>query len=97
MRGLFTIGMDRRFVDELARGVLAEYGSDPLALADILILLPTRRAVRALSDAFLRAANGKPTILPRLAPLGDLDDSDWSEAADDGAALALQPAIDPAE
>jgi len=89
--------MDRRFVDELARGVLAEYGSEPLALADILILLPTRRAVRALSDAFLRAANGKPTILPRLAPLGDLDDSEWSEAADDGAALALPPAIDPAE
>jgi ATP-dependent helicase/nuclease subunit B len=97
VRGIFTIGMDRRFADELARGVLAEYASDPLALADILILLPTRRSVRALAEAFLRAADGKPTILPRLAPLGDLDESDWSEAADDSAALALPPAIDPTE
>ncbi|SKA32183.1 ATP-dependent helicase/nuclease subunit B [Enhydrobacter aerosaccus] len=97
MKGIFTIGMDRRFADELARGLLAEYGGDPLALADILILLPTRRSVRALSEAFLRAADGKATILPRLAPLGDIDDSEWAEAANEGAALDLPPAIDPAE
>jgi len=95
--GVFTIGMDRRFADELARGVLAEHGHDPLALADLLILLPTRRSVRALADAFLRASDGKPTLLPRMAPLGDLDDADWIEPADDGAALALPPAIDPTE
>ncbi|MEI9901900.1 MAG: hypothetical protein WDN31_19315 [Hyphomicrobium sp.] len=97
MKGLFTIGMDRRFADELAAGVLADYGGDPLALADVLILLPTRRSVRALSEAFLRASNGKPTILPRMAPLGDLDDSEWSGPADDSEALALPPAIDPME
>ncbi len=97
MKSVFSIGMDRRFADELARGVIAQYGADPLTLADILILLPTRRSVRALSDAFLRAANGRPTILPRMAPLGDLDESDWSEVANDGAALGLPPAIDPAE
>jgi len=49
MKGVFTIDMDRRFADELAAGVLADYGADPLALADVLILLPTRRSVRALS------------------------------------------------
>lgn len=97
MKGVFTIGMDRRFADELARGVLARYGGDPIALSDVLILLPTRRSVRAVSDAFLRATDGKPTILPRFAPIGDLDESDWSEAADTGAALALPPAIDPTE
>jgi ATP-dependent helicase/nuclease subunit B len=97
VNGVFTIGMDRRFADELARGVLAEHGHDPLALADLLILLPTRRSVRALADAFLRASDGKPTLLPRMAPLGDLDDADWIEPADDGAALALPPAIDSTE
>ena len=45
MKGLFTIGAERRFADELARVVLAEYSGDPLALADVLILLPTRRSV----------------------------------------------------
>lgn len=97
MRGVFTIGMDRRFVDELAQGVLAAYGDDPLKLADVLILLPTRRSIRSLSEAFLRASNGRPTILPRLAPLGDLDDTDWSETPGDDTALSLPPAIDSAE
>src|SRR5882724_4210190 len=97
MTSVFTIGIDRRFADELARGVLAEHGSDPLALADVLILLPTRRSVRALREAFLRAAGGKPTLLPRLAPLGDLDESEWQVAAGDACALALPPAIEPAE
>ena len=63
----------------------------------MLILLPTRRSVRALREAFLRAADGKPTLLPRMAPLGDLDESEWEVASGDGSALALPPAIEPAE
>ncbi|OJU30972.1 MAG: double-strand break repair protein AddB [Alphaproteobacteria bacterium 65-37] len=95
--GVFSIGIDRRFADELARGVLAEQGDDPLALADMFILVPTRRSVRALREAFLRATDGKPTLLPNMAPLGDVDDGDWEAASGDGAALALPPAIEPAE
>jgi ATP-dependent helicase/nuclease subunit B len=97
MKGVFSIGIDRRFADELARGLLAQHASDPLALADTLILLPTRRSVRALREAFLRACAGKSTLLPRMAPLGDLDDGEWDDALGDGAALALPPAIEPAE
>lgn len=103
MNGVFTIGIDRRFADDLARGVLAQHGSDRLALADTLILVPTRRAVRALREAFLRASGGTPTILPRIAPLGDVDEGE-SVAGEilgggdgGGEALALPPAIDPAE
>jgi ATP-dependent helicase/nuclease subunit B len=97
MNGVFTIGIDHRFADELASGVLAEYGRDPLALADVLILVPTRRSVRALREAFLRASDGKPTILPRMAPLGDVDDSEWDLSPGDDTALALPPAIDSTE
>ena len=97
MTGVFTIGIDRRFADELARGILAEHAADPLALADVLILVPTRRSVRALREAFLRASAGKPTILPRMAPLGDLDESEFETLSGDAAALTLPPAIDPAE
>jgi len=97
MKGVFTIATERRFADELARAVLAEYGGDPLFLADVLILLPTRRSVRALREAFLRAANGKPTILPRMAPLGDVDDGEWEIASGEGDALTLPPAIEQAE
>ncbi len=97
MKGVFTIGIDRRFADELARGVLAEHAADPLALADMLILVPTRRSVRAVREAFLRASGGKPTILPRMAPLGDIDESEWEDLAGDAASLALPPAIDSVE
>jgi ATP-dependent helicase/nuclease subunit B len=97
VKGVFTIGIDRRFADELASGVLDEHAGEPLALADMLILVPTRRSVRALREAFLRAADGKPTLLPRLVPLGDLDESEWQDLSADGADLALPPSIDPAE
>jgi ATP-dependent helicase/nuclease subunit B len=97
MKGVFSIGMDRRFADELAKGILAGHRRDPLALADTLVLLPTRRSVRALREAFLRATDGAPTILPRMAPLGDVDDGEWEIASGDGAALDLPPAIDPTE
>ena len=97
MSGVFNIGIDRRFADELARGVLERHGADPLALADVLILVPTRRSVRSLREAFLRATDGRPTLLPRMAPLGDVDDSEAGDFGDDGSALALPPTIDPAE
>ena len=57
MKGLFTIGAERRFADELARVVLAEYSGDPLALADVLILLPTRRSVRVWTIRPTSASN----------------------------------------
>jgi ATP-dependent helicase/nuclease subunit B len=97
MNGLYTIGIDRRFADELARGLLVRYGLDPLSLADLLILVPTRRSVRALREAFLRASDGRPTILPRMAPLGDIDEGEWGDLLDDAGTFALPPAIDPAE
>ena len=96
MKGVYSIGIDRRFSDELASGVLAEYGRDPLGLADTLILVPTRRSVRALREAFLRATGGKPTLLPRMAPLGDLDGNDWEELSGNDV-LTLPAAIEGAE
>lgn len=97
MSGVSSIAIDRRFADALAAGVLAQHGGDPLALADVLILLPTRRSVRALREAFLRATGGKPTLLPQMAPLGDVDDGEWQLSSGDDGALTLPPAIDPAE
>ena len=41
----------------------------PLQLADTTLLLPTRRATRALQDAFLKAAGGTALLLPRIRPI----------------------------
>ena len=71
-----TIPPHLPFVDTLAAGVAERYtgSDDPLALARVLILLPTRRACRALQDAFLRQSGGRALLLPRMAPIGDVDE-----------------------
>jgi ATP-dependent helicase/nuclease subunit B len=73
-------------------------GHDPLLLLSATILLPTRRAQRALRDAFLRAsaaAGGAETamLLPRMRPVGDLDPDELNL---DDAAAAEMPAVPPA-
>ncbi|WP_051341398.1 double-strand break repair protein AddB [Azospirillum halopraeferens] len=70
---IHTIAPGVPFVDALAEGIAARTGDEPLALAGVTVLLPTRRACRALREAFLRRSGGQPTLLPRMMPLGDLD------------------------
>lgn len=74
MSRIFSIPADQPFSDRLAAGVLARYGSDPKTLSDVLILLPTRRACRALRDAFLRVSAGAGLLLPSMRPIGDVDE-----------------------
>jgi ATP-dependent helicase/nuclease subunit B len=87
---VYSIPAGVAFADVLAEGLMQRAGDDPLALAAITILLPTRRAVRALTDAFLRVTDGRALLLPRLLALADLDgDQDVLAASD------IPPAIDP--
>ncbi len=79
------------FLDTLAQHCLARAGDDPLALSRSLVLLPTRRAVRALADAFLRQSGGRALLLPRIVALGALDEAPFALAG----ALSLPPAIEP--
>jgi hypothetical protein len=94
---VYTIAAGVSFVDALASGILGRWGGDPLGLAPITVLLPTRRACRSLSDGFLRAWGGRPMMLPRLLPLGDLDAEELELIGDEpaetsGAAADLPPA-----
>ncbi|MCA0199530.1 MAG: double-strand break repair protein AddB [Proteobacteria bacterium] len=94
---VFTIPARLAFVDVLARGILADAGDDPLALTRITVLLPTRRACRALREAFLRLSGGTPVLLPRMMPLNDLDEEDalFSGFASAETLVAIPPAIAP--
>ncbi len=71
-----TIPAGVPFVDALAKGLLAEAAGDTLALADMLVLLPNRRACRSLRDAFWRGNQGRALALPMIQPIGDLDPDD---------------------
>ncbi|PWC33554.1 double-strand break repair protein AddB [Azospirillum sp. TSO35-2] len=75
---VYSIPSGAPFVDTLAAGIMERVGGDPLALAGVTVLLPTRRACRSLQQAFLRRSGGEPTLLPRMAPLGELDAGDLS-------------------
>ena len=67
---LHTIPAHRGFADALVAGLMRRSGGDPLTLAQGMILLPTNRGVRAVTDAFVRASGGG-LILPRMVALGD--------------------------
>ncbi len=96
---VFTLPPGCAFLDSLAAGILDRVGDDPLALSAVTVLLPTRRACRALRDTFLRLSNGRPMLLPRMRPLGDLDADELTIAAGDvaemapGAGADIPPAI----
>ena len=80
------------FLDAIAADWLRRAGPDPLEIARGLILLPTRRAARALAEAFLRASQGRPQLLPRITAFGALDEAPLALAG----ALDLPPAVEPA-
>jgi len=94
---VFTIPSHRSFADALAAGLIARFGKEPLGLARGRILLPNNRAVRAVTDAFVRAS-GSGLLLPRMIPIGDpeIDDRVGGalEAMD---SEPVEPAIDPTE
>ena len=59
MPGVVTLPAGVPFVEALAAGLLAEADGRPDALADALVLLPTRRACRLLAEAFVRQSGGR--------------------------------------
>ena len=89
---LFAIPPRMAFLDAVAEGWLRDRGDDPLAVADGLILTPTRRAARSLAEAFLRVSGGRSLLLPRIVALGALDESPLALEG----ALDLPPPVEPA-
>jgi ATP-dependent helicase/nuclease subunit B len=103
-QNLYTIPPSAPFLTTLARAILAGDlpfpggpKPDPLTLPLITIYLPTRRAARALREAFLAEAKAEALLLPRIRALGDPDEEAalilgaGGGAEDDGGAGA--PAI----
>jgi ATP-dependent helicase/nuclease subunit B len=95
---VFAVRQGVAVVDAVAHELLRRHGDDPLALARVTVLLPTRRGCRSLREAFLRLAGGRPILLPRIAPIGDLDADDAltpgaSDMPEPAAAAELPPAI----
>ena len=93
MPNVFTIPASTNFAETLATGVIERVGRDPLALADVTIFLPTRRAARTFGQTFARLLGGA-ALLPDFRPLGEIDDEELF-FADPLSAESLPPAISP--
>src|SRR5581483_5135485 len=103
---IFTVPMGRPFLPALAEALLAgnlpvSGGArpSPMALSDVTLLLPTRRATRALQRALLAASGAPALLMPRIRQIiGGMDDGTASllTGADDfvtDEAGTLRPAI----
>src|SRR4051794_14274752 len=102
---VFTIPASAPFVPTLIRALIDgtlvpgfPAGHDPLALAGATLYLPTRRACRLVRDVFLDVTGAGAAILPRIVPIGDVDEDEiaFAQAASGaltGKALALPTAI----
>ncbi|MGV0821074.1 double-strand break repair protein AddB [Martelella sp. AMO21009] len=81
---LWTIPPGVSFLDSLAASLLEGRLTDrfrhdpknPLALADVKIFLPTRRAVRELRASFAAQLGGEAAILPEIRALGEVDEDE---------------------
>ncbi|TNE37369.1 MAG: double-strand break repair protein AddB [Alphaproteobacteria bacterium] len=74
--GIYTIPSGSDFACDLATGLYESFAKadDPSALARVTVLVPTRRAVAALQEAFEKVASGATLILPVIRPIGDVDE-----------------------
>ncbi|HEU5286189.1 MAG TPA: PD-(D/E)XK nuclease family protein [Sphingomicrobium sp.] len=93
---VFSIPAHRSFADSLVAGLRMRFGSGPLDLARGRILLPNNRAVRTVTEAFVRAS-GSGLVLPRLVPIGDPELEERIGGALDPADASdpVPPAVDP--
>lgn len=78
---VFTIEPNRSFLKSLAKTLdkeLLKSEEDKLLWSDTIILLPTKRAARALAQEFMDVRDEQATILPRIRTLGDIDPDDMN-------------------
>ena len=78
MTAIFTVPPEEPFLERLAKSILngdlPSRGStrpDPLALPEVTVLLPTRRAARVLQDAFLKVSGARALLMPQIRPISE--------------------------
>jgi len=96
---VYSIAAHRGFADALVAGLVPRYREPGLGLARLTLLVPSSRAARTLSEAFIRHAGDMGQgglLMPRMIAVGDLDlDEKLGAALDPLGADDVPPACDP--
>jgi ATP-dependent helicase/nuclease subunit B len=100
---VFNIPASAPFLPVLVRALLSGEivpgfapARDPLALTAATLYLPTRRACRLARDVFLHELGGAAALLPRIVPLGHIDEDEigFAElAVSDAAGIEIEDAL----
>ncbi|MEP2551994.1 MAG: hypothetical protein ABJH26_11935, partial [Marinomonas sp.] len=73
---VYSIAAHRGFADALVAGLVPRYAEDDFGLARLTLLLPSSRAARTLTEAFVRYCGENDMagmLMPRMVMVGDLD------------------------
>ena len=75
---LFNLPPQADFLRCVAKHIRHQFDAEnsPEALNDVMILAPTRRAARALGDAFAELSSSGVALLPTIHPIGEFDVDD---------------------
>jgi ATP-dependent helicase/nuclease subunit B len=97
---VFTIAPSAPFLPTLIRALVdgtlvpgVPASDDPLALTAATLYLPTRRACRLARDLFVDALGRNAALLPRIRPIGDIDEDELA-FADAAAGSLAETALD---
>src|SRR2546423_403775 len=103
---VFTIPASAPFLPTLIRALAAgrlvegfPAAGDPLAWSRATLFLPTRRACALARDGFLDVLKVEAAVLPRIVPLGDIDEDElaFAEATSGEEGLDIPEATEPLE
>ena len=73
---IYNIQASKSFLQSLITGIIAKFGSDPIDICKIKILLPTKRACRMFDETYLEMMDYKPCVIPKTYPIGDLGEDE---------------------
>lgn len=68
---VFNVPLGNDLCDVTAQWILQSAGADPLAICNNILLLPNNRAIKAMTEAFVRQA-APGMLLPHMVAVGDM-------------------------
>jgi len=68
---VFNVPLGNDLCDVTAQWIIKSAGADPLAISNNILLLPNNRAIKAMTEAFVRLA-APGMLLPRMVAVGDM-------------------------